>query len=449
MRPLLIVVLVAALSGPDWQRPGGDRGHRLENLSWIDAEPLLTPQAVVVIPLAPASSEHGPHLPLRADLVLAEYFAGRVMEAAPVVVAPAVTYHYAPGLFEYAGSATLALSTARDVVVDLVRSFARYGPRRFYVLSTSVSAERALEPAAATLAGEGVLLRFARYGALLDRASRGIRQQNVVGHADEVETSMLLSASDVVDMSKAVRDFSPGQAFGRLTRRRDVQALYSPSGTWGDPTLATKEKGRAIADSLVASLLQEIDDLRQADIPSSSQPSTAAGAGARTTPATQPAGAGTEQAGCTPADERTILAIGGAFGAAWAAADAQRLGGLWSADGNIVHPDGLVERGAVPIAEARAELFSRRAYRGSRHPMTLSMVRCLAQNVAVADGRWELRGLTTAAGVPIPTLEGLCTLVVRRNIVGWQIEAYRYSMKTPAAPVPPNVLKRPGYPGGL
>ena len=136
------------------------------------------------------------------------------------------------------------------------------------------------------------------------------------------------------------------------------------------------------------------------------------------------------------------------FGAAWAVADAQRLGSLWSGEGNIVHPDGMVERGAVPIAQARAELFTRREYRGTRHPMILAMVRCLSPTIAVVDGRWELRGLTTSAGAPVPTLEGLCTLVVRRSASGWQIEAYRYSMKTAAGSVPANVAKRPGYPGG-
>jgi hypothetical protein len=79
----------------------------------------------------------------------------------------------------------------------------------------------------------------------------------------------------------------------------------------------------------------------------------------------------------------------------------------------------------------------------------LGMVRCLAPTVAVADGRWELRGLTTTGGAPVPILEGMCTLVVRRTGGNWQIEAYRYSMKTPTAPVPANLLKRPGYPGGI
>ena len=121
---------------------------------------------------------------------------------------------------------------------------------------------------------------------------------------------------------------------------------------------------------------------------------------------------------------------------------------MWSDEGNIIHPDGLVERGSLNITIARTELFTRRGYRNSRHPITLSMVRCLSASVAVADGRWELRGLTTDAGQPLPILEGLCTMVVKRGTTAWLIEAYRYTLKTPATTVPPNVLSRPGYPGG-
>src|SRR4051794_18987385 len=111
MRFTVIVVAAAAVvvmarQGPTAVAP--ERGTRLADLTWVQAEPRLTPQSVVVIPVAPASSEHGPHVQLRADVVLADYFAGRVMAASPVVVAPALTVHYAPGLSEYPGSTTVS-----------------------------------------------------------------------------------------------------------------------------------------------------------------------------------------------------------------------------------------------------------------------------------------------------------------------------------------------------
>jgi creatinine amidohydrolase len=104
--------------------------------------------------------EHGPHLPLNNDWLMAEYFAKRVMAATPVVVYPTINYHFYPAFVEYPGSTGMRLETARDLVVDIVRSIARHGPRRFYVLNTGVSTLRALAPARDTLAAYGIVMTY-------------------------------------------------------------------------------------------------------------------------------------------------------------------------------------------------------------------------------------------------------------------------------------------------
>ena len=101
------------------------------------------------------------------------------------------------------------------------------------------------------------------------------------------------------------------------------------------------------------------------------------------------------------------------------------------------------------IAANRRELFTRREYRHSRHPLTFTMVRCVGADVAVADGKWELREVLDNTGKVLPTMQGPVTVVTSRLGGGWLIEAYRYSFRVPAtAPTPPTILKRPGYPGG-
>jgi len=117
---------------------------------------------------------------------------------------------------------------------------------------------------------------------------------------------------------------------------------------------------------------------------------------------------------------------------------------LWTPTGDIVHTDGTVERGQEIIMQNRIVLFNRREYRGSRHSLLLNMIRCLSRDIAVVDGRWDLRGVLDAKGGPLPIMEGQATLVVRRTEEGWRIEAYRYTLKPqPADPAPP---RRPGSP---
>src|SRR6267378_1392883 len=69
------------------------KGVLLEDLTWIEAEAVLKPDTVVVIPIGAESKEHGPHLRLKNDFLMAEYLKRRVLASAPVVVAPTVNYH--------------------------------------------------------------------------------------------------------------------------------------------------------------------------------------------------------------------------------------------------------------------------------------------------------------------------------------------------------------------
>ena len=131
----------------------------------------------------------------------------------------------------------------------------------------------------------------------------------------------------------------------------------------------------------------------------------------------------------------------------WSNGDAEHLSLLWSREGDIVHPDGGIERGREVIWANRTALFMRPEYRGSKHPLTMGAIRCLDADVAVADGKWELRGVGDDKGKPLPTFEGQFTIVAKRGPEGWSIEAYRYTQKPAAVPMP-SLQKRPGIPGG-
>ena len=239
-----------------------NQGVLLEELTWLEAEKLLTPDSVVVIPLGAAAKEHGPHLKLKNDLILAEYYKGRVLAQSNVIIAPTLNYHFYPAFVEYPGSTGLRLETARDMVVDICRSLARFGPRRFYVLNTGVSTVRALKPAAEVLAADGIVMTFTELKSIEPVESK-VRQQEGGTHADEIETSMILYMQPAaVDMKKAVKDYRPSVGSGLTRDPKSTTSTYSASGVWGDATLATREKGRIVTEAMVAQILADIEKLR-------------------------------------------------------------------------------------------------------------------------------------------------------------------------------------------
>ncbi len=266
MRPLLLLLLTIALPLAATGQ-AKRKGILLEDLTWTEAEKVLTEKTVVVIPLGAAAKEHGPHLKLKNDWLISEYLKRRVLEGSEVVVAPTVNYHFYPAFLEYPGSTSLRLETARDLIIDICRSLARYGPRRFYVLNTGVSTLRALQPAADALAKEGLTLRYTDLLKITGPVEKAIGKQEGGTHADEIETSMMLyMAPETVNMKKAAKDYHPSQERG-LTRNPQGRGVYSPTGIYGDATLATKAKGEKITKALVAGILGEIEELRQSPLP--------------------------------------------------------------------------------------------------------------------------------------------------------------------------------------
>jgi creatinine amidohydrolase len=245
------------------------RGIRVEDLTWVEAARVLDTGTVVVIPLGAESKEHGPQLRLKNDFVLAEYYASRVLRASRVVVYPTVNYGFYPAFLEYPGSTSMRVETARDMVVDIIRTIARHGPRRFYVLNTGVSTVRALAPARDSLAASGIVMTFTDILNAGKAAEDRVRKQEGGTHADEIETSMMLYMHpEFVDMSKAVKDYHPGA--GGLERDSAVAVrdgkVWSRSGVFGDATLATREKGRILVEAQVKDMLAEIEALRRTPI---------------------------------------------------------------------------------------------------------------------------------------------------------------------------------------
>lgn len=168
------------------------RGTLLEELTWVQAENALSRASLVVVPIGAAAKEHGPHLKLKTDRVLADYLKARILERCDVMILPTLTYHYYPAFLDYPGSTSLRLKTARDLTIDVCKSIARYGPRRFYALNTGVSTIRALKAAATSLAHEDILLRFTDISKIAASFVAQMSAQKGGAHADEIETSMML-----------------------------------------------------------------------------------------------------------------------------------------------------------------------------------------------------------------------------------------------------------------
>lgn len=236
-------------------------GIFLEHLNWQTAEPLLTAETVIVIPIGAQAKEHGHHLPLNNDFLMAEYLKHAVAKRLYVMIAPTINYSFYPAMAEYPGSVSLKSETASAMFVDIVESLARFGPRHFYFLNTGISTIKPLKVAAEALAEQNIVVTYSDLRVLLETVRIEVEEQEGGTHADEIETSiMLFIAPEIVKMDRAIPDFH-GDGPGPFSREQRPDAVYSPTGAWGDPTRATREKGERLVNALVTGITDDINRL--------------------------------------------------------------------------------------------------------------------------------------------------------------------------------------------
>ncbi len=221
----------------------------LASLSW----PELAERAAGSILAVPVGSteQHGPHLPLATDTLLAGALAEGLAGCRPdVLVAPALPYGSSGEHAGFPGTLSIGREALELVVLELVRSADAFAG--VVLVSGHGGNADPLDRAARTATAEGrsVLVWAPRAASLA-----GLGDRPPDGHAGWVETSILLDLAPGTVRSSRAEAGNPrplAELAGEL--RTGGVAAVSPNGVLGDPAGAGPELGRACLEALLADL---------------------------------------------------------------------------------------------------------------------------------------------------------------------------------------------------
>lgn len=112
----------------------------MNRMNWLDYERRVNSDGAVVLLPVGATEQHGPHLPLGTDALLASAVAEDVARRVSGVVAPAFSYGYKSqpkcgGGNHFCGTTSLDAATLAAQIKDVVREFARHGVTRLVIVS--------------------------------------------------------------------------------------------------------------------------------------------------------------------------------------------------------------------------------------------------------------------------------------------------------------------------
>jgi creatinine amidohydrolase len=250
------------------------------DIHWPDFAGSGPPRWIAVLPLA-ATEQHGPHLPLGTDIMIAQAYLDRVRELLAVTV-PATFLPIQPvGVstehIHYPGTLTLPVEVALKTWMELGISVARAGIRKLVMVTSHGGNSAAMSLVAQDLRARHGLLAvttaWSRFGAPEGLFSAEELRHGI--HGGAIETSIMLARYPETVRSTEIANFRPASVamekdYRWLSAHRpasfgwQTQDLHA-SGAVGDATLASAEKGQRLLDHGARAFCELLADVDKFD----------------------------------------------------------------------------------------------------------------------------------------------------------------------------------------
>jgi creatinine amidohydrolase len=250
------------------------------DIHWPDVAGSGVERWIAVLPLA-ATEQHGPHLPVGTDVMIAQAYLERVREllpdGTPVIFLPLQPVGISTEHIDYPGTLTLPVETALKNWMALGISVARAGVKKLVLVTSHGGNSAAMTLVAQELrAGYGLLAvttGWSRFGAPDGMFSVEELRHGV--HGGAVETSIMLARYPEAVRRDAIADFRSSS----IAMEKDYRVLSAhrpapfawqaqdlhPSGAAGDATQASAEKGRQLLDHGAAAFCELLADIDKFD----------------------------------------------------------------------------------------------------------------------------------------------------------------------------------------
>ncbi len=248
---------------------------------WRDFQSRDMTRTVAVLPIA-AIEQHGPHLPVGVDAMIAEGHLAAVKAALPADVdalfLPVQGIGKSNEHLHFPGTLTLSAETALRAWTEIGESVARAGCRRLVIVNSHGGNMAVMDIVARELRIRCSMLAvsaaWARLG--LPPGLTSEREQMHGIHGGDYETSLMLHFRPELVQRELMRDYpSRAEDYARdFARLRVTQPVgfgwmaqdLNPDGVVGEAHLASAEKGAAIAAHVAAEFVKLLRDAAAFDL---------------------------------------------------------------------------------------------------------------------------------------------------------------------------------------
>jgi creatinine amidohydrolase len=250
-------------------------------MDWPDSVDADRERWIAVLPLA-ATEQHGPHLPLETDVLIAQAYLARVREllpdAMPITFLPLQPVGISSEHTDFPGTLTLSPEAALKSWMTLGENVARAGLKKLVMVTSHGGNSAAMSLVAQELRTHHRMLVVTTAWARLSAPEALFSAQEVQHgiHGGAVETSIMLARYGTRVRREAIADFRPSTVamardFRWLSAQRPAAFAWQaqdlhPSGAAGDATLASAEKGERLIDHGARAFCELLADVEKFDL---------------------------------------------------------------------------------------------------------------------------------------------------------------------------------------
>jgi len=242
--------------------------NNFEDRSWPEIQEYINNNALILIPIG-AIEEHGPHLPVSTDMIIArsitEAVAEKIKDKIKVLITPNMWQAYNGFIMQnkWPGSLTVSQDTQKKLLYEITVSIIKMGFRKILYINSHGQNLFTMEGVIRQIADEfSIHIPYVfEYNVAKNFMIKNRRSEiGGISHGCELETSLMLYLTDLVDMSKAEKNMMKyNSEFRNADAMQGNSTVFwstwcleeTSSGVLGDPTVATRELGEKLFNYLV------------------------------------------------------------------------------------------------------------------------------------------------------------------------------------------------------
>ncbi len=227
-------------------------------MSWLEIQEAIEQGYDTVLILLGSIEQHGPHLPINTDELISEELGVRTAEKLDkALVAPIIRPGCSKHHMEFSGTVSISYKTLKNLVLDHCLAYEKHGFKNIVLIpyhGGNFDPLEEFEPELRYKLKDSKLAVIADIEKSMELMNEGMKDAGIdfeepIIHSGASETSIMLAIDEgLVRKNKFKKGYTEDIPIGTLFAKG--LKYFTKNGVLGDPSLASKEAGEIILESI-------------------------------------------------------------------------------------------------------------------------------------------------------------------------------------------------------